>query len=308
MNTVTSYLMDYQRTNRRRPQTAAEPALPRALTLRVGCEWIYHCGCPVPAMALAEVQDDAAAAGTDLPHRILQERWNSAPESHAFRDLYGNRARRMVLPMGEARFGYEATVEVSGWPDAVETGARQVLVELLPDELLHWTLASRYCPSDVISDDAWRMFGAAPMGWARVQTICDWIHENIEYEGGSSTPATTAQDVFEARRGICRDFAHLGITFCRALSIPARYCFGYLPDIEAPIIQTPMDFHAWFEVWLEDDGGGRWWTFDARHNVPRIGRVPIARGRDAVDCSLITAYGPAQFQRLTVWAEKIETA
>jgi transglutaminase-like putative cysteine protease len=301
--------MDITRTNGHRPPSPQEPAVPSVLTLKVGCEWTYHCGCPVPAMALAEVQDDASAGRQDLRYRILREQWKDAEgcESRPFRDIYGNRVRRMILPVGDVKFGYEATLEVTSCPDLVEEHARQVQVENLPNELLHWTLASRYCPSDVMSDEAWRMFGAAPMGWARVQAICDWIHSNIEYEGGASTPATTALDVFELRRGICRDFAHLAITFCRALSIPARYCFGYLPDIGAVPNPNPMDFHAWFEVWLEDESRGRWRTFDARHNRPRIGRVPIARGRDAVDCALVTAYGPAQFNWLTVWADEVKT-
>ena len=277
------------------------------LTLRVGCEWVYSCDVPVPAIMLAEVQDAAHEGTVDVRHRIVREEWHSAPaiEARAFRDIYGNRTRRLILPVGESRFGYDATVEVSALPDSVEAHARQIEVEDLPDELLHWTFASRYCPSDVMSDEAWRLFGGAPQGWARVQAVCDWIHENIAYTSGSSTVATTALDVFNARAGICRDFAHLGITFCRALNIPARYCFGYLPDIgiEDPP-KTPMDFHAWFEVWLEDETGGRWRTFDARHNFPRIGRVAIARGRDAVDCALVTAYGPANFQWLSVWAEE----
>lgn len=300
MNTVTQFSTEASSNGHHEP--------PQTLTLRVGCEWIYHCGCPVPAMALAQVQDDKSAGHLDMRHRILQEDWQSAADSYEFRDLYDNRARRMTLPMGEARFGYDALIEVSSLPDATQMHAWQVQVEHLPDELLHWTLASRYCPSDVMSDEAWRMFGAAPMGWARVQTVCDWIHTHIEYEIGSSTAATTAQDVCEKRRGICRDFAHLGITFCRALSIPARYCFGYLPDIAVTPNPNPnpMDFHAWFEVWLEDENGGSWRTFDARHNIPRIGRVAIARGRDAVDCALVTAYGPAQFQSLTVWAEQVK--
>ncbi|HEX8552815.1 MAG TPA: transglutaminase family protein [Abditibacteriaceae bacterium] len=275
------------------------------IILRVGCDWVYSCDSPTPTMALAEVQDENIG-GIDVGARILEESWHCEPNlpTHSFRDLYGNRTRRFMLPKGETRFGYDARVDVSALPDSVEAHAWQLPVELLDDELLHWTLASRYCPADAMSDEAWRMFGEAPLGWQRVQTVCDWIHENIVYTSGSSTVATTALNVFEARAGICRDFAHLGITFCRALGIPARYCFGYLPDINVPRNETPMDFHAWFEVWLEDETGGRWRTFDARHNTPRIGRVAVARGRDAVDCALVTAYGAANFQSLVVWAEQ----
>ncbi|MDQ6908880.1 MAG: transglutaminase family protein, partial [Chloroflexota bacterium] len=157
-----------------------------------------------------------------------------------------------------------------------------------------------YCLSDALSNTAWELFGGSEMGWARVQAVCDWIHDNIVY-GLKSTGLTTAVDVYEARGGICRDFAHLGVTFCRALNIPARYVFGYMPDIGIPPPYPAMDFHAWFEVYL----GGRWWTFDARFNTPRIGRIPIGRGRDAVDVAMVTTYGAANFRQMTVWSDVV---
>jgi transglutaminase-like putative cysteine protease len=167
--------------------------------------------------------------------------------------------------------------------------------------VLVYTLPSRYCLSDALSNAAWDLFGSAEPGWARVQAVCDWIHANIRY-GQQSTPLTTALDVYEARGGVCRDFAHLGVTLCRALNFPARYVFGYMPDIGIPPPHPPMDFHAWFEVYLAD----RWWTFDARFNTPRIGRIPIGRGRDAVDVAMMTTYGPAQFQEMRVWTDLAE--
>ena len=164
-----------------------------------------------------------------------------------------------------------------------------------------YTLASRYCLTETLSQVAWHLFGGTEPGWARVQAVCDWIHENIRYGLLKSTPLTTAVDVYVGGGGMCRDFAHLAITFCRALNIPARYVFGYMPDIGVPGPHPPMDFHAWFEAYL----GDRWWTFDARFNRPRIGRIPIGIGRDAVDVAMITTYGPAAFHRMVVWTDEV---
>jgi len=174
-------------------------------------------------------------------------------------------------------------------------------VELLPDDALQFTLPSRYVPSDLLLDDAWRLFADTPPTWARIQAICDWIHANVEYKTGSSGPATTALDVYQERVGVCRDFALIGVALCRAMNIPARYTFGYLPDIAVEPPDIPMDFHAWFEAYV----GGRWHTFDARHNTPRIGRVLIGRGRDAVDVAMCTTYGSATLQSMIVWADEI---
>jgi len=151
-------------------------------------------------------------------------------------------------------------------------------------------------------DTAWELFGATPRGWARVQAICDWVNANIKFRYGASHPLTTAADVLASREGVCRDFAHLGVTFCRAMNIPARYVFGYIPDIGEgiPVSPDPMDFCAWMEVWLD----GRWWTFDPRNNRPRTGRVLIGQGRDALDVAMLTTYGPAKFQSMTVWADR----
>ncbi len=263
------------------------------LTLKVGCEFVYTSQWPTPTV----VQVEALRGGEP---RILQEKWETTPfiPSHEYADVYGNRCRRLTLPPGESTMRYDALVEVNANPDEVNWDAQQQPIEELPDETLMFTLASRYCLSDSLSNTAWKLFGGSPMGWGRVQAVCDWCHENIIYQTGASTPETTALDVFNAEQGICRDFAHIGVTFCRALNIPARYCFGYFPDIGVEAPPIAMDFHAWFEVFLDN----RWYSFDARHNIPRIGRVPIARGRDAVDCAMITTYGGAILQSMTVWA------
>jgi transglutaminase-like putative cysteine protease len=263
--------------------------------IRVGCEFRYEATWPVPAVLLVQARDDD-------PHRILEESWATAPDlgTHDYYDVYRNRCQRLILPVGPAALTYDALVEISGEPDEVDTSAIQHPIEDLPDDVIMFTLPSRYCLSDALSNTAWELFGGSPMGWARVQAVCDWINANIEY-GRKSTPLTTAVEVYEARGGICRDFAHLGVTFCRALNIPARYVFGYMPDIGIPPPYPAMDFHAWFEVYLSN----RWWTFDARFNTPRIGRIPIGRGRDAVDVAMVTTYGAANFRQMTVWSDVV---
>lgn len=264
------------------------------MQLRVGCEFGYDSAAPTPSVVLVEPHPDP-------DHRVVWETWAITPatEHRAYTDGFGNRCRRLILPVGPSSLRYDAVVEVSGEPDPVAPDATQAPVEGLPDETLVYTLASRYCPTESLSENAWRLFGGGPLGWGRVQAVCDWIHLNIRY-GLPSTPQTTAVDVFVAGGGMCRDFAHLAITFCRALNIPARYVFGYMPDIGVPGPFPPMDFHAWFEAYL----GGRWWTFDARFNTPRIGRIPIGIGRDAVDVAMVTSYGAAAFQSMVVWTDE----
>jgi transglutaminase-like putative cysteine protease len=218
-----------------------------------------------------------------------------------FFDAFGNHAWRWTAEPGEMRIAYHALVEILESSDPQLTELPGTPIDELPDELLSYTLPSRYCPSDLVLDDAWRLFGAAPEGWARVQAVCDWIHASVAY-GGQSSSSTTAYDSYLERAGVCRDFAHLGVMFCRALNVPARYVCGYLPDIGVAPDPAPMDFHAWFEAYL----GGEWRTFDARHNVPRIGRVVIARGRDAVDTAFLTTYGDSRLTSIRVWAEEAQ--
>ncbi len=269
--------------------------------LKAGCEFIYESRYDTPA--IVQVMARRAPISVADRYEIASESWHIEPEIPVttYQDRFDNHVARFVIGPGTTKFSYDATFRVPTAPDPQFLNARQEAVEELPDEVLVYTLSSRYCLSDVLNNKAWELFGNAPQGWGRVQAVCDWLHENISYQSGSSNPFTTTVDVLNQSAGICRDFAHLGITFCRALNIPARYCCGYLPDVGIIPTHTAMDFHAWFEVWLD----GAWRTFDARHNKPRIGRVPIARGRDAVDCAMITTYGSAELKQMTVWADPI---
>jgi transglutaminase-like putative cysteine protease len=271
---------------------------PEPLLLRVGCEFGYQSPAPAPAVVLVRPHPDP-------PHRVVRETWkaDSTLPRQDYLDWARNRCERLMLPTGASIVRYDALVELSPEPDPVAPDAVQHPVEKLPAATLVYTLASRYCLTESLAQVAWHLFGHTEPGWARVQAVCDWINQNIEYGLLRSTPLTTAVDVYVAGGGMCRDFAHLAITFCRALNIPARYVFGYMPDIGVPGPFPPMDFHAWFEVYL----GDRWWTFDARFNTPRIGRIPIGIGRDAVDVAMITTYGPAAFQRMVVWTDEATT-
>lgn len=212
-------------------------------------------------------------------------------------DPFGNRAWRLVAPPGMLRVHYDALAEVPTAPDLVFPDLPQTPVEHLPYDLSMYTLPSRYCESDLLADDAWSLFGAAMAVWGRVQAICTWIAAHITY-GGGSTSQTSGYQAYHQRAGVCRDFAHIAICFCRALNIPARYVSGYLPDVALPASAEPMDFHAWFEAYLD----GAWYTFDARYPAPRIGRVVIGRGRDAADTALTTSYGNSRLISLHVWA------
>ena len=265
------------------------------MRIHVGFEFLLESGTPTPIVSVVRPRGDL--------HRIVEERRVVAPEVpiHRYRDSFGNEAWRWTAPPGEMRIEYHALVEVPAAPDPQLPELPGTPIDELPDELLLYTLPSRYCPSDLVLDDAWQLFGAAPEGWQRVQAVCDWIHQNVIY-GGQSGSSTTGYDSYCERAGVCRDFAHLGVMFCRALNVPARYVSGYLPDIGVPEDGKPMDFHAWFEAYLAGD----WRTFDARHNVPRIGRVAIARGRDAVDTAFLTTYGHSNLTRLTVWADEAD--
>jgi transglutaminase-like putative cysteine protease len=194
---------------------------------------------------------------------------------------------------------YEAEVTLTDPADGLDTDASETPVADLPDEVLAYVLPSRFCLPDELGGEAWERFGDLPPGWTRVQAVVDFVHNHLAFVPGSSNPWTTAADAFRAGQGVCRDYAHLAITFCRALNIPARYVFGYLPTIAAPPPPEGMDFAAWFEVYLD----GTWRTFDARNNTPRIGRVAVGRGRDAIDVALITSFGAVTLTEFTVVAE-----
>ncbi|MBX3065221.1 MAG: transglutaminase family protein [Anaerolineae bacterium] len=236
-------------------------------------------------------------------NELIAERRLMQPEVpiREYIDGFGNQIWRIVAPAGRLQISYDAIAAVSPYPDLVIPDLPKTPVEALPDDVLIYTLPSRHCPSDLFISDAWALFGNIEGGWAQVQAVCDWLHSNISY-GKGSTSITSAWDAYQQQCGVCRDFAHLGVAFCRALNFPARYVCGYLPDINVPIDPTPMDFHAWFEVYMD----GLWFTFDARHNRPRTGRVLLARGRDAVDVAFATIYGSSQLVNFEVWADQVE--
>ena len=283
----------------RRPACEAfgyRPEGTMAMQVRVGCRLGYEVSSPTPALLQIQPREEAAT-------HVLKSAWQASPTVRlsAFTDLYGNSCTRLIIPPGVTQLEYGAVIEIDGLPDVTVPSAAQLPVESLLGDTLHFTLPSRYCLSDELADDAWRLFGSTQPGWTRVQAICDWVHEHIRFAYGSSTPRTTAVDIYKQGVGVCRDFAHLAITFCRALNIPARYVFGYLPDIGVPAPDSPMDFCAWMEVYLAD----RWYTFDPRNNTRRIGHIVIGRGRDAVDVAMVTTYGTALLQNMVVWADEI---
>jgi transglutaminase-like putative cysteine protease len=264
--------------------------------VRVGCEFEYESDLPVPMVMLLRVRPDDG-------HVIVYEsRW-TRPELplHDYVDGFGNTCWRLTAPGGPLTIRYDAVVDIEGLPDPVLPDLPLRPVQDLPDETLVYTLPSRFVESDLLMDTAWQLFGATPPTWTRVQAICDWVHQNITFQMGMSTPTTTAANVYEKRIGVCRDFALLSVAFCRALNIPARYGFGYLPDMDVVPPDAPMDFHSWFEAYV----GDRWYTFDARHNEPRVGRIFIGRGRDAVDVALSTSYGATRLNRMTVWSDEV---
>ena len=219
----------------------------------------------------------------------------------AYLDGFGNRCGRFTCPAGRIRLWNDAVLEDSGAPDRQNLGAAQLGIEALPNDTIEFLIASRYCEVDRMTDIAWQLFGAVPPGWQRVQAVCDYVHQHLRFDYQQARSTRTAYDAYQERVGVCRDFAHLAITLCRCLNIPARYCTGYLGDIAIPPVPAPMDFSAWFEVYLSDG----WYTFDARHNVPRVGRILMARGRDAADVALMTSFGASRLERFTVWCDEV---
>jgi len=221
-----------------------------------------------------------------------------------FIDSFGNRCARIVAPVGITRVCNDTIVEDTGVVLPECWDAIQHPVQDLPSECLQFLLPSRYCEVDRLSDIAWQLFGDTPPGWARVQTICEWVNKHIEFGYQYARPTKTAYEAYEERKGVCRDFTHLALTFCRALNIPARYATGYLGDIGVPPDGATMDFSACFQVYL----GGQWHIFDSRHNIRRIGWILMATGRDAVDCAITTSFGTHILENFIVWADEVETA
>jgi len=225
-----------------------------------------------------------------------------AVPSKVYLDGCFNRCRRLMAPAGELTMWHDGSIWDDGEPDPVMPGAREIPVELLPHDTLVFLLGSRYCETDRLSQIAWDYFGHLTPGWERVQAICDFVHNHITFGYQHARATRTAMEAFDERVGVCRDFAHLLIAFCRCLNIPARYVNGYLGDIGVPRDPAPMDFSAWVEVYLD----GRWHTFDARHNRPRVGRIVVARGRDATDVPLLNSFGYHELKSFKVWTDEIE--
>lgn len=264
--------------------------------IRYGYEITLTCNQPTAIVCLLSVHEDHAAAIRDPETTFTTP---NAPVS-TYRDLFGNRCRRLVAPAGDLTIWGDATVEDDGLPDPIVADAPEIPVPDLPDDCLVYLMGSRYCETDRLSQIAWDMFGDTPPGWGRVQAICDFVHNHIRFDYLQADATRTAMDVFQGRVGVCRDFAHLAVALCRCLNIPARYVNGHLGDIGQPI-SDPADFSAWIEVFL----GGQWHMFDPRNNVPRIGRLVIARGRDAADVPLINSFGPHTLKSFRVWTYEV---
>jgi transglutaminase-like putative cysteine protease len=253
------------------------------MQIRVGYELIYECPQPTPMILTLNIHY-SRASDLIVPDYLTTE--PSLPIA-GYRDAFGNWCARIVAPPGRIRIASTAVVRDTGLPDKIDPWAQGHLVQDLPEETLVFLLGSRYCETDRLSQIAWDLFQHAPTGWARVQAICDFVHGHIAFGYEHARPTRTAWEAYNERKGVCRDFAHLAVAFCRCMNIPARYCTGYLGDIGIPPPYGPMDFAGWFEAYL----GGHWYTFDPRNNVPRIGRVLIARGRDAADVAISNTFG-----------------
>ena len=253
------------------------------MKIRIGFDIQYDCAGFTPFVLMLNVHPSRVV---DLLTPDILHLSPSCP-TKSYIDGFGNKCVRLLAPPGLLRVQSDSLISDSGLPDPVDPTAAEHAVADLPDEALVYLLGSRYCDTELLMETAWQLFGGTPPGWTRVQSICDFVHHRIQFGYQHAVPTRTAAQAFFDQRGVCRDFAHLAVTFCRCLNIPARYCTGYLGDIGVPPDPAPMDFSAWFEAYI----GGRWYAFDARHNVPRIGRVLIARGRDAADVAISTAFG-----------------
>ena len=268
------------------------------MQIRVGFEMAYQCFHDTPMIVQLHVHDSRRAdlvqqddVVTDPPVPIT-----------LYRDFYDNVCGRLVAPAGRFVLSSDAIIEDSGQPDRFDPSAGQSPVQDLPESTLLFLLGSRYCETDILSNLAWQLFGSVAPGHARVQAICDYVHKHIVFNYGLARPTRTAFDAYNEGRGVCRDYAHLAVAFCRCMNIPARYCTGYITDIGVPPPYTAMDFAAWFEAYI----GGEWRTFDPRNNTPRIGRILMGRGRDACDVALVTSFSGNVLDGFKVWADEVK--
>jgi transglutaminase-like putative cysteine protease len=267
------------------------------MLIRLGYDIQFQLPWDVPMVALLNVHPSREK---DLlePDELHIE---PAVRQDVYFDSFGNRCVRFFVPFGQIRLSSSTLIQDSGLLDEVDVSAPEVPVQNLPTETLRYLLPSRYCEVDLLSGVAADLFGNLPRGWQRVQAVCSWVNQKVTFGYAYARPTKTALDVFTERLGVCRDFQHLAIAFCRALNIPARYATGYLGDIGVPLSDTPMDFSAWFEVYL----GDRWWTCDARHNRRRIGRVLMATGRDAADVAITTSFGSSILTHFSVVTDEV---
>ncbi|WP_111658155.1 transglutaminase-like domain-containing protein [Isoalcanivorax indicus] len=267
------------------------------MKIRIGYELAFDCPQPTPVILMLNVH---ASRARDLavPDRVVAV--PSIPIRH-YVDGYGNQCTRIVAPRGMLHLSTDAVITDSGLPDVVNPAARQTPVDQLPDEALLYLLGSRYCETEPLTDFAWQQFSHPATGWSRVQAICDYVHHHIEFGYHHARSTRTAWEAYQEKKGVCRDYAHLAIALCRCMNIPARYCAGYLSDIAIPPPYGEMDFAAWFEAFLD----GAWYIFDPRNNMPRIGRIPIARGRDAADVAISTTFGRSTLRSFKVHTDEM---
>jgi transglutaminase-like putative cysteine protease len=266
--------------------------------IRLGYELVYRFPQPTPMILNLHVHETRVADLAE-PDFMFTDPWTALT---LYRDGFGNRCTRLLAPAGRMRISANGVINDHGLIEPVVPQAMQHSVESLPEETLVYLLSSRYCDTEHLSTIAWSLFGNAHSGWSRVQSICDFVHRHITFGYQFARATKTASEAFHERQGVCRDYAHLAISFCRCLNIPARYCTGYLGDIGVPPVDAPMDFAGWFEAYI----GGNWYTFDARNNAPRIGRVLIARGRDAADVAISMTFGPNELESFRVWCDELK--
>jgi transglutaminase-like putative cysteine protease len=270
------------------------------MLIRAGYQIAIECSAETPLMALLSVHPTRQG---DLRSPALISSSGSEPLVASI-DEFGNLRTRTIAPAGVLKLATDFLIHDSGQPDEVAPWAEEVPIAQLPDEAVSFLLGSRYCETDRLSPIAWALFGNTPRGWARVQAIVDFVHRHLTFGYQFARATRTALEGYEERVGVCRDFAHLAIALCRCMNIPARYATGYLGDIGVPAVPAPMDFSAWFEVYL----GGRWYTFDARHNTPRVGRILVARGRDAADCAITTTFGQSKLVQFDIVTDEVRQA
>ena len=267
------------------------------MKIRFGYELIFSSPQPLPMILMLRAQPNEKQELL-VPDRMMLE--PDVPTSD-YQDVFGNTCTRVESPGGRMRITASGILRDCGRPEPEAWDAQEHPVSLLPPDALMYLLGSRYCETEALMSDAWRLFGHLAPGWARVQAICDFAHGHVAFGYHYARPSKTAWEAYTERQGVCRDFAHLAITLCRCLNIPARYCTGYLGDIGVPVADLPMDFAGWMEAYI----GGAWHTFDPRNNARRIGRILVARGRDAADVAISTTFGPNYLESFRVWTDEI---